>query len=232
MKKRVLLVPVVMLLVGLLQSPAIAGKAESFAKAVADYKSGNYQLAMSEFGSYVSAYPGDVLCHYYLALCHQALNHRAKAQAEYAYVAQNGNPTLKAHAAQGLRVLQEGRAPVSSSTPAASPAASASTPTSNSPAQQQVAAKGKVKKILKWYADWCGPCKAFAPVYDAAKPKFRDIQFQELDLDDPVNSELKSRYKISSIPRLVMLDDRGNVLYNASPPREQADLEATINQYR
>lgn len=231
MKNWLLAVSVIALISSQAPASAAAKNNAKFQQAVAHYKAGQYVQALFEFGAVVNANPADWTTHYYLALCHQALNHRSEARAEYQIVAQNGNAALKSYAAKGLAVLQAGKASSGGSAQSGIPSPMVNAP-SSSPSAAATTGQGKVKKILKWYADWCGPCKAFAPVYDATKPKFRDITFQELDLDDPANAGLKAEYGIRSIPRLVMLDAGGKVLYNESPPRDPAELEATINRYR
>jgi thioredoxin-related protein len=50
-------------------------------------------------------------------------------------------------------------------------------------------------------------------VFDATKPKFNDIEFVQYDLDT-CDNDLKSRYAVTSIPRVVFLDSSGKVLYN------------------
>lgn len=67
-------------------------------------------------------------------------------------------------------------------------------------------------------------------MFDATLSKFRDIDFQKIDLD--TNKDLASKYNVASIPRLVMLDGNGNAIYNASPPRSEDALAALINQHR
>jgi uncharacterized protein YkwD len=79
----------------------------SFQQAVSDYNAGKYSLALSEFESYKSAYPNYAQVHYYLALCHQSLNHVDKARAEYQWVAERASGSLKPLAAAGLAGLSK-----------------------------------------------------------------------------------------------------------------------------
>jgi len=198
-------------------------------QAVENYKAGKYGQALNEFTELANARPGEPMLHYYLALCHQALNHRTQAKAEYAFVSQRGDATLRAHAAKGLATLEQGRASRGAAAPAAATTASAPAVTASS---QPANGPGKVKKIIKFSATWCGPCQVFAPVYEATKPKYRDINFQELDLDDPSNAGLKQQYSVNSVPRLIFLDSNNKVLYNGGADSSPGAFDELIAQYR
>lgn len=55
--------------------------------------------------------------------------------------------------------------------------------------------------LLDWWADWCGPCKQFAPTYEAASDKHEDIVFGKVDTED--QQMLAASAQISSIPTLM-----------------------------
>lgn len=67
--------------------------------------------------------------------------------------------------------------------------------------------------IIDWWADWCGPCKAFAPTFAAASEKFPDIVFGKIDTE--ANRELSASAGIMSIPTLMVF--RGGVLIFSQP---------------
>jgi thioredoxin 1 len=59
-------------------------------------------------------------------------------------------------------------------------------------------------KVLKFYADWCGPCKVMAPKVAEVSEK-TGIPVREINVD--VDSEAASKYGVRSIPFLVAIKD-------------------------
>ena len=67
--------------------------------------------------------------------------------------------------------------------------------------------------LVDFWADWCGPCKMFSPIYDAASEKNPDIIFAKVDTED--QQALASAAGITSIPTLMAFRD--GVLVFAQP---------------
>lgn len=59
--------------------------------------------------------------------------------------------------------------------------------------------------FLDWWAAWCGPCRAFAPIYEQAAKRFPDIVFGKVDTD--AEQELAGAFEIRSIPTLMIFRD-------------------------
>lgn len=58
-------------------------------------------------------------------------------------------------------------------------------------------------RVLKFYADWCGPCKALSATLD--KHYKGDVPIEEIDID--TNSDTAAYYGIRGVPTCILLDD-------------------------
>ena len=74
------------------------------------------------------------------------------------------------------------------------------------------------------WADWCGPCKQFAPTYEKASEKHTDVTFAKLDTE--ANQQLASALEIQAIPTLMAFRDGILIYQNAGalPPAAFDDL--------
>lgn len=67
--------------------------------------------------------------------------------------------------------------------------------------------------ILDFWADWCGPCKSFGPIFDRVSNKFPDIFFGKVNCDEEM--DLGNDFHIRSIPTLVILKQK-TIIYQES----------------
>jgi thioredoxin 1 len=67
----------------------------------------------------------------------------------------------------------------------------------------QITRRGTV--LLDWWAEWCGPCRRFAPIYEQASSRHPDVVFGKIDTD--AQQGLASSFGIRSIPTIMVIRD-------------------------
>jgi thioredoxin 1 len=79
--------------------------------------------------------------------------------------------------------------------------------------------------LVDWWAEWCGPCKQFGPVFEAASEQHSDVVFGKIDTED--QRELAAAAQITSIPTLMAFRD-GILVFSQPGALPAAGLEQII----
>ena len=65
-------------------------------------------------------------------------------------------------------------------------------------------------QAIKFYADWCGPCKAYNKVWDKVEEELKGkVDFKQVNVDKDTTG-LAAEYKVRSIPFTVVINEEGN----------------------
>lgn len=83
-------------------------------------------------------------------------------------------------------------------------------------------------KVVKFGADWCGPCRMIAPVLEGLTQKHVDVGIYEVNVDE--NPELSMKFGVRGIPAVFFLKN-GQVIDSFAGFRGESEIESKILSY-
>ena len=83
--------------------------------------------------------------------------------------------------------------------------------------------------LVDWWAEWCGPCKMFAPIYDKLAGQHEDVVFGKVDTED--QQALAAGAGITSIPTIMAFKE-GMLVFRQSGALPARDLESVLTQVK
>src|ERR671926_1771806 len=83
--------------------------------------------------------------------------------------------------------------------------------------------------LVDWWAEWCGPCRSFAPVFEEASGRHDDIVFGKIDTE--AQPELSAMARITSIPTIMAFRE-GILIFSQAGALPSASLEELIGKVR
>jgi thioredoxin 1 len=83
--------------------------------------------------------------------------------------------------------------------------------------------------LVDFWAEWCGPCKQFGPVFERVSDANEDVTFAKVDTD--ANQDLAAQLQITSIPTLMAFRD-GVLVYNRPGAIPAKNLEEILTAVR
>jgi len=84
-----------------------------------------------------------------------------------------------------------------------------------------------MKKVIKFYADWCGPCKVYGKSWDKVAKKYDgQVEFVSINIEEDTTG-LAAQYKVKSIPHTVLIKEDGTEVIK-SGRISQEELEELV----
>lgn len=86
-------------------------------------------------------------------------------------------------------------------------------PTSLGPEELQEAMDSGETWVIDFWAEWCGPCKKLAPIYEEVSEEIKDVNFGKVDMEE--HQQLGGKMGVRALPTLLIVKDGEEVARNS-----------------
>jgi thioredoxin 1 len=83
--------------------------------------------------------------------------------------------------------------------------------------------------VIKFYANWCGPCRAFAPIMESVANNVDDVNFYSVNTDE--RSDLAQMFNIRNLPSVVIVKE-GQIVETFIGLRNPKEVTNIINKFK
>lgn len=83
--------------------------------------------------------------------------------------------------------------------------------------------------IIDFWADWCGPCKMFGPIFEEVSEQYNDVVFGKVDTE--AEQQLSAYFQIRSIPTIMVIREK-IVVFQHSGVIGKDDLKKVLDQVK
>ena len=85
--------------------------------------------------------------------------------------------------------------------------------------------------LLKFGAEWCGPCQMIAPELKELADSNPDITVVDVDIDDPKIDSIKQKYDVQTIPHVVLIVD-GKVVETFVGYKPKVAMQEMVDKFK
>jgi thioredoxin 1 len=85
--------------------------------------------------------------------------------------------------------------------------------------------------VYEFYADWCGPCRAYGPIVEASRARYQgSVDFVRYNVDDAQSQPLARKLGVQSIPATFIFNRSGELVGQLHGGVDQATLDDAVQQ--
>ena len=83
--------------------------------------------------------------------------------------------------------------------------------------------------IIDFWAPWCGPCIAFAPIFESVATKHPDITFAKIDTEE--HELLAAHFQIQTVPTIMVFKEK-TLIFNQAGAKKEESFDEFINEMK